>query len=53
MLLPICRIIDYTCLGIFTVEFLGRLATCPDLPQFLRGPMNILDFFAIFPFYSE
>mmetsp|Transcript_49613 Transcript_49613/g.124745 ORF Transcript_49613/g.124745 Transcript_49613/m.124745 type:complete len:390 (+) Transcript_49613:192-1361(+) len=39
--------------GIFTVEFLIRLATTPSYLGFLKNIMNWIDFLAIFPYYIE
>ncbi|KAG2444538.1 hypothetical protein HXX76_001284 [Chlamydomonas incerta] len=46
-------IVDYVCLGIFTVEFLLRLLTCSSLTHFAASAMNWIDFLAIAPFYLE
>ena len=32
------RIIDYVCLGFFTLEYLIRLATAPDTWAFVKDP---------------
>mmetsp|Transcript_3701 Transcript_3701/g.13078 ORF Transcript_3701/g.13078 Transcript_3701/m.13078 type:complete len:411 (-) Transcript_3701:715-1947(-) len=38
---------------IFTIEFLGRLITCPSKVQFAKGWLNWVDFLAIAPYYVE
>ncbi len=48
-----CRVTNYICLGLFTVEFVARLLTCPSFKGFVTSPMNVLDFLAIFPSYVE
>ena len=45
--------VDYACLGIFTLEFLIRILCCPSLTEFAKSPMNWVDFASIFPFYVE
>ena len=37
----------------FTVEFVFRIGSCPDLKQFCFELLNIIDFVAIVPFYIE
>lgn len=46
-------IVDYACLGIFTVEFLARLVTCINVRQFLFSVDSVIDLLAILPFYIE
>ena len=46
-------IVDYVCMGIFTAEYLARLATCPSLPRFFMSLSNAIDLVAIAPFYFE
>ncbi|KAG2446932.1 hypothetical protein HYH02_008087 [Chlamydomonas schloesseri] len=46
-------IVDYVCMGIFTVEYLARLLTCPSLPRFFLSFSNFIDLVAIAPFYFE
>jgi len=36
---------------IFTVEYAVRIATCPNLCQFLVAPLNVVDLIAIVPYY--
>ncbi|KAL8181316.1 UNVERIFIED_CONTAM: hypothetical protein K2H54_053737 [Gekko kuhli] len=37
----------------FTFEFSMRLIFCPDRKKFLTNPLNITDFFSLFPVYIE
>ena len=43
--------IDTTCIIIFTIEFVVRLASTPSVAKFSRNPMNWIDFLAILPSY--
>ena len=40
-------------LGVFTVEYVLRFATAPGKGKFFVKPMNLVDFFAVFPNYIE
>eukprot|EP01062_Namystynia_karyoxenos_P009469 TRINITY_DN13354_c0_g1_i1.p1 TRINITY_DN13354_c0_g1~~TRINITY_DN13354_c0_g1_i1.p1 ORF type:complete len:631 (+),score=152.80 TRINITY_DN13354_c0_g1_i1:83-1975(+) len=46
-------IIESICIGWFTMELVIRFATCPSRKAFLRGPLNIVDFAAIAPYYLD
>lgn len=46
-------VVDTICVAFFTFDFLIRLFICPSFCDFLRTPLNILDFLAIMPFYLE
>ena len=35
----------------FTVEYVVRIATCPEKFKFLVAPMNLVDLFAILPYF--
>ena len=37
----------------FTGEFLTRMFFCPNLPKFLKTPVNIIDFIATVSFYID
>lgn len=45
--------IEIVCIFFFTVEFLGRLLSAPNTLEFVRSPLNIIDFLAVVPFYIE
>mmetsp|Transcript_17108 Transcript_17108/g.54617 ORF Transcript_17108/g.54617 Transcript_17108/m.54617 type:complete len:528 (+) Transcript_17108:411-1994(+) len=42
---------EATCIFVFTIEYLGRIFTAPMPLKWARQFMNIIDLFAIFPFY--
>ena len=46
-------IIDWTCILIFTFDYLIRLATAPKTWKFISTPLNIIDFLSFFPFFVE
>ncbi|GLI66333.1 hypothetical protein VaNZ11_010113 [Volvox africanus] len=46
-------IVDYVCMGIFTVEYMLRLLCCPNLRRFFWSFSNFIDLVAILPFYVE
>ena len=41
------------CVVVFTIEFVGRLLSCPDLRKFAGDFLNWIDLMAILPFYIE
>ncbi|MEW5314483.1 MAG: hypothetical protein WDW38_005979 [Sanguina aurantia] len=45
--------VDIFVLCIFALEFMGRLLSAPAIYVFLRDYSNIIDFFAIAPFFVE
>jgi len=50
---PSWFIIETIAVCIFTVEYVGRLLTCPKLVPFLISPLNVVDFVAILPYWIE
>ena len=46
-------VVDTICVAFFTFDFLIRLFICPNFCDFVKTPLNILDFLAIMPFYLE
>jgi hypothetical protein len=51
LLLNIISVIDNISIGFFTVEYIIRLICSPRKLKFMKAPMNMIDFFAIIPFY--
>ncbi|KAJ7383898.1 Potassium voltage-gated channel sub D member 3 [Desmophyllum pertusum] len=43
--------LDVICVGVFTVEFSLRVMVCPNVLEFAKNAMNIIDFLSILPFY--
>ena len=51
LLLQIIGVIDHISIGFFTIEYLMRLICSPRKLKFIGAPMNMIDLFAIIPFY--
>ncbi|XP_019585299.2 potassium voltage-gated channel subfamily V member 2 [Rhinolophus sinicus] len=50
---PILEHVEMLCIAFFTLEFLLRLASTPDLRRFTRSALNLVDLVAILPFYLQ
>ncbi|XP_040476335.1 potassium voltage-gated channel subfamily V member 2 [Ursus maritimus] len=50
---PILEHVEMLCMAFFTLEFLLRLASTPDLRRFARSALNVVDLVAILPLYLQ
>lgn len=50
---PILEHVEMLCVAFFTLEFLLRLASTPNLQRFARSALNLVDLVAILPFYLQ
>eukprot|EP00732_Lithocolla_globosa_P004770 Lithocolla_globosa_v1_NODE_4556_length_1410_cov_24.832472.p1 type:complete len:383 gc:universal NODE_4556_length_1410_cov_24.832472:79-1227(+) len=46
-------LVECIIIGLFTVEYVIRVATAPDIPSYVVQPLNIVDLVAILPFYLQ
>ena len=44
---------EFFCIMIFTAEFVLRVISTPNMKNFVKGPLNWVDFVAIAPWYAE
>ncbi|XP_029776998.1 potassium voltage-gated channel subfamily V member 2 [Suricata suricatta] len=50
---PLLEHVETLCIAFFTLEFLLRLASTPDLRRFVRSALNLVDLVAILPLYLQ
>ncbi|KAM9642224.1 LOW QUALITY PROTEIN: potassium voltage-gated channel subfamily V member 2 [Trichechus inunguis] len=50
---PLLEHVELLCIAFFTLEYLLRLASTPDLRRFARGALNLVDLVAILPLYLQ
>uniref|UniRef100_G3UMM9 Potassium voltage-gated channel subfamily V member 2 n=1 Tax=Loxodonta africana TaxID=9785 RepID=G3UMM9_LOXAF len=50
---PLLEHVEMLCIAFFTLEYLLRLASTPDLRRFARGALNLVDLVAILPLYLQ
>eukprot|EP01063_Lacrimia_lanifica_P006575 TRINITY_DN1406_c0_g1_i1.p1 TRINITY_DN1406_c0_g1~~TRINITY_DN1406_c0_g1_i1.p1 ORF type:complete len:808 (+),score=220.19 TRINITY_DN1406_c0_g1_i1:211-2634(+) len=46
-------IIEATCIAIFTIEFICKVVSCPNLKRFMLDPYTMIDVVSILPFYID
>ena len=44
---------EFVCIMVFTAEFVLRVLSNPNMCDFVKGPLNWVDFIAIAPWYME
>jgi predicted membrane chloride channel (bestrophin family) len=47
------EIFNYVILAVFTIEYVLRVTNAPNKGKFFVKPLNLVDFFAVFPNYLE
>ncbi|XP_075414971.1 potassium voltage-gated channel subfamily V member 2 [Tenrec ecaudatus] len=50
---PLLEHVELLCMAFFTLEYLLRLFSTPDLRAFTRGALNLVDLVAVLPFYLQ
>ncbi|XP_066224167.1 potassium voltage-gated channel subfamily V member 2 [Saccopteryx leptura] len=50
---PLLEHVEMLCIAFFTLEYLLRLASTPDLRRFARSALNLVDLVAILPLYLQ
>uniref|UniRef100_G1SLP1 Potassium voltage-gated channel subfamily V member 2 n=1 Tax=Oryctolagus cuniculus TaxID=9986 RepID=G1SLP1_RABIT len=50
---PILEHVEMLCVAFFTLEYLLRLVSTPDLRRFARSALNLVDLVAILPLYLQ
>lgn len=50
---PVLEHVEVLCIAFFTLEFLLRLVSTPDLRSFARSALNLVDLVAILPLYLQ
>lgn len=50
---PFLEHVEMLCMAFFTLEFLLRLASTPDLRRFAQSALNLVDLVAILPLYLQ
>ncbi len=46
-------ILDYVYCAVFTLDFLARVSSCPDLGDFFRSALTWCDIMSVLPFYTN